>query len=124
MRADWTGRTRALWELWTQRSGMNRSPMVLRWLEPLSTNRVSTEESYEKLKCMIVKWAMKSLELGILTRWYDLPPRVKPAVEIIKFKEMREFGFQSGLIFMSRCWEHETTKLCTNHQADHMSSIL
>lgn len=65
----------------------------------------------------------KSLELGILTRWYDLPPRVKLAVEIIKFKEMRELGFQSGLIFMSRCWEHETTKLCTNHQADHMSSI-
>lgn len=58
MRTDWTGRTRALWELWTQRSGMNRSPMVLRWLEPLSTNRVGTEESYEKLKCMIVKWAM------------------------------------------------------------------
>lgn len=69
MRADWTGRTWALWELWTQRSGMNRSPMVLRWLEPLSINRVSTEESYEKLKCMIVKWAMN---VRVLEKWKSM----------------------------------------------------
>lgn len=40
----------------------------------------------------------KGLELGKLTRRHDLPPGVKPAVEIIKFKEMKDSEFQSRLI--------------------------
>lgn len=39
-----------------------------------------------------------TVELGKLTRWQVLLPRVKPAVEIIKFKEMTDLRFQSGLI--------------------------
>lgn len=44
----------------------------------------------------------KGQELGKLTRWQGLLSRVKPAVEIIKFKEMRDLGFQSGLICTSK----------------------
>lgn len=40
----------------------------------------------------------KDLKLGKLTRGHDLPPRIKPAVEIIKMKEVRDLGFQSELI--------------------------
>lgn len=40
----------------------------------------------------------KDLKLGKPTRGHDLPPRVKPAVEIIKFKEVRDLEFQSELI--------------------------
>lgn len=69
MRPDWTGRTRALWELWTQQSGMNISPVVLRWLESLSINRVGTEESYEKLECMVVKQAMN---VKVLEKWKSM----------------------------------------------------
>lgn len=44
------------------------------------------------------------LELGRLARRHDLPSGVKPAVEIIKFKEMKDFGFQSRLIHTSRMY--------------------
>lgn len=69
----------------------------------------------------------KGLELGKLTRWHDLPPRAKPAVEIIKFKAVRDLGFQSGLILTSRsycpgAWNIRQIFVLTM-QADHMSSI-
>lgn len=46
----------------------------------------------------------KGPELGKLTRWRDLPSGVKPAVETIKFKEMKDSGFQSRLIHTSRTY--------------------
>ena len=70
----------------------------------------------------------KGLELGKLTRWHELPPRVKPAVEIIKFKEVRDLGFQSELIFTSRRYcpgarDMRPQISVLTMQADHMSSI-
>jgi hypothetical protein len=40
--------------------------------------------------------------MGKLTRCQDLLPRVKPAVEIIKFKELRDIEFQPELTLTSR----------------------
>lgn len=70
----------------------------------------------------------KGLEPGKLTRWHDLPPRVKQAFEIIKFKEVRDLGFQSGLILTSRRYcpgagNVRQQIFVLAMQADHMSSI-
>lgn len=68
------------------------------------------------------------LELGRLARRHDLPPGVKPAVEIIKFKEMKDFGFQSRLIHTSRMYcpgagDIRPQVSVQAKQADHMSPV-
>ena len=69
----------------------------------------------------------KGLELGKLTRWHDLPSGVKPAVEIIKFKEMKDSGFQSRLIQTSRTYYPGSGNISQvsvpAKQADRMSPI-
>lgn len=47
---------------------------------------------------------MEGPRAGKLTGWHDLPSGVKPAVEVIKFKEMKDSGFQSRLIHTSRTY--------------------
>lgn len=70
----------------------------------------------------------KGLERGKRTRRHDLPPGVKPAVEIIKFKEMKDSEFQSRLIHTSRMYCPGTGNIRPQvsvraKQADRMSPI-
>lgn len=57
-----------------------------------------------------------------------MPPRVKPAVEIIKFMEMRDFALQSRLIHpgatiqVQGTRDHKISVLAM--QADHVSSLV